>query len=255
MTDELNEQAQRVKRRFEIPVLIAALLVVPVIIIEQRAASEAWLRVANIANWAIWAAFFLEYVTVVSLVDNRWRYTKSAWLDVFIVVVSFPLLPALFAGSRLLRLTRLSRVFRILRLVRLAAILSRGGQTIRRLFRKHGLGYLLALTTLLAAGFGGLFALAEDAGLLDGLWWAIVTITTVGYGDTFPVTALGRVAGIGLMVLGIGFVAILTAAVAAQFVEEEENELGAEIQRLHTRLDRIEQAILDSSGDSGATLL
>jgi voltage-gated potassium channel len=246
---ELNEKASRAKRRFEIPVLVAALLVVPVIIIEQSDPSEAWLGIAVAANWAIWAAFFLEYITVVSLADDRWSYTKSAWLDVFIIVASFPLLPTLFAGSRLLRLTRLSRVFRILRLVRLAAVLTRAGQSVRRLFRKRGLGYLLALTVLLAAGFGGLFAIAEDAGLLDGLWWAIVTITTVGYGDTVPVTGLGRIAGIGLMVLGIGFVVILTAAVAAQFVEDEEAELADEIQGLHARLDRIEQAILERSGD------
>jgi voltage-gated potassium channel len=253
MAGELNESASRAKRRFEAPVLIAALLVVPVIIIEEREPSEAWLQVANVANWAIWAAFFLEYVTVVSLAEDRWSYTKSAWLDVFIIVVSFPLLPALFAISRLLRLTRLSRVFRILRLVRLAAVLSRGGQTVRRLFRKRGLGYLLALTVLLAAGFAALFAIAEDAGLLDGLWWAIQTITTVGYGDTFPVTGLGRIAGIGLMVLGIGFVAILTAAVAAQFVEEEETELTDAIQGLHDRLDRIEKAVLERGVDEGET--
>jgi len=67
MADELNLKAADAKRRFEIPVPIAALLAVPVIIVEQRSTSEAWLHAATIANWAIWGAFFLEYVTVLSL--------------------------------------------------------------------------------------------------------------------------------------------------------------------------------------------
>jgi voltage-gated potassium channel len=243
--DGLNERVRRIQRHFEIPVLIAALLVVPVILIEEQSTSESLLAIATVANWAIWLAFFAEYTTVVSLADDRWAYTKRAWLDVTIIVVSFPLAPALFATSRLLRLTRLTRVFRLLRLVRLATVLSRGGRAARAIFGTHGVGYILILTVLLAIGFGGLFAYAEGQGFVDGIWWALVTLTTVGYGDAYPITGLGRVAGAGLMILGIGFVAILTAAVATRFVEEEEEVLHEEVKRLHTRLDTIEGLLRD----------
>jgi voltage-gated potassium channel len=237
---ELNERARRVQNRFEIPVLVAALLVVPVVLIEERGNSSMLLSAAAIANWAIWAAFLTEYVTVVSMADDRWACTRQAWLDVCIILVSFPLMPALFASTRLMRLTRLSRVFRLLRLARLAAVLSRGGKAARAVFGSHGVGYLLILTGFLAFGFGGLYAYAEGAGFVDGVWWAFVTLTTVGYGDAFPVTALGRFAGVGLMLVGIGFVAVLTAAVAARFVEDEEQDVHGEVLRLHERLDAIE---------------
>lgn len=101
------------------------------------------------------------------------------------------------------------------------------------------------LTVLVALGAGGLFALLEPESRTfgDAVWWAIVTITTIGYGDIYPETALGRIAGVVVMLVGIGFVAILTAAIAAHFVETQEPDLGEEIRRLHERLDRIEKAI------------
>src|SRR5688572_9790989 len=106
----MNERAREVKRRFEIPVLLAALLVVPVIIIEEQATSTAWLGIATVLNWLIWAAFLVEFVSVITVTDDRWAYTREAWLDVVIIGVSFPLLPGVLAGTRLLRLARLTRV-------------------------------------------------------------------------------------------------------------------------------------------------
>lgn len=58
----------------------------------------------------------------------------------------------------------------------------------------------------------------------DGIWWALVTLTTVGYGDTVPATPFARIVGVLLMFVGIGFVAALTATVAARFIEEPTNE-------------------------------
>lgn len=241
----MNEKALEVKRRFEIPVLIAALLVAPVIIIEEQATSTSWLGIATVLNWLIWGAFFVEFVSVISVTDDRWAYARRVWLDVFIIVVSFPLLPGLLASTRLLRLARLTRVLRLLRLIRLAAVITRGTKTIQAIFGKRGVGFAMALTILVVLGAGGLLALLEPrpGGFGDSLWWAVVTITTVGYGDISPTTPLGRIAGVVVMFVGIGFVAILTAAIAAHFVQTEETDLSGEVQRLHDRLDRIEQAI------------
>lgn len=246
----MNERALEIQRRFEVPVLIAALLVVPVIIVEEQATSSIWLGVAYVLNWLIWGAFFAEFVFVFAEADDRGAYTRKAWLDILIIVVSFPLLPAVLASTRLLRLARLTRVLRMLRLVRLASVMTRGTRAVRAIFGKRGVGFAMALTILVALGAGGLFALVEpeSGSFADAIWWAFVTITTVGYGDIYPTTTLGRVAGVVVMLVGIGFVAILTAAIAAHFVESQDDDLSGEIQRLHDRLERIERAI---QGDRG----
>lgn len=252
--DVLNPRAAAARRWFEIPVLVAALLVVPVIFIEQQATSPGWLTVAEIVNWLIWAAFTAEYLVVVSLADQRLAYTRKAWLDVFIIVGSFPLLPELLASMRLVRVLRLGRVLRLLRLIRLAAVVTRGMAATRTIFRKRGLGYVVVMTLLMTLGIGGAFAVLEGSPIADGLWWAIVTVTTVGYGDMFPVTPAGRMAASVLMLLGIGFVALITASIAAHFVEtkgEETPDLMGEIASLHDRLDAIVALLTERAGTSG----
>jgi voltage-gated potassium channel len=247
LEEVVGERAAHARRRFEIPILIAALAVVPVIYFEETATSALAVTVVSLANWAIWAAFAAEFITVATLTQNRWTYTKRAWLDVVVIVVSFPLLPTLLASTRLFRLTRLARVFRILRLIRLAAILSRGGRAASVIFKKRGLGYVILLTLLVALGVGGAFAILEGVAIADGIWWAIVTVTTVGYGDMFPVTTEGRLAAAVLMLLGIGFVAFITASIAAYFVDQGETNVADEVQRIHNRLDQIERLLTDAS--------
>jgi len=79
---------------------------------------------------------------------------------------------------------------------------------------------------------------------VEGLWWALVTLTTVGYGDISSVTAGGRITGALLMIAGIGTLAFITANVAAYFVEGDyKKELREEIQSLHRRLDHLEELL------------
>jgi voltage-gated potassium channel len=61
----------------------------------------------------------------------------------------------------------------------------------------------------------------EFPSVWDGIWWAVVTVTTVGYGDLYPVTVQGRLIGMGVMLLGIGFLSVLTATVASQFIQTD----------------------------------
>lgn len=239
----LSERAWAARQRFEVPVLIAALAVVPVIFIEDRASSTLLLGIAYWANWLIWGIFLAEYVVVVGLTDRRAAYSRKAWLDLFIIVTSFPLLPGLLGATRLFRLARLGRVLRLLRLARLAAVVTRGGVATRVIFRKRGLGYIVVLTALITMGIGGVFAILEDAPVGDSLWWAVVTMTTVGYGDMFPVTAAGRLAAALLMLIGIGFVAMVTATIAASFVESDTSTESEALQRIDSRLDDLEQLV------------
>jgi voltage-gated potassium channel len=77
------------------------------------------------------------------------------------------------------------------------------------------------------------------------MWWAIVTVTTVGYGDSFPQKEAGRVVAIAAMVIGIGFIAALTAAAAERFIRAREAERRADLQdrldEISRRLDEIER--------------
>lgn len=92
----------------------------------------------------------------------------------------------------------------------------------------------------------------------DALWWAIVTVTTVGYGDKYPVSAGGRGVAVILMLVGIGLIGVLTATVASYFVEEKSDQEKAD---LNERLDRIEtmltqlMARTDNVGPGGLVAL
>lgn len=99
------------------------------------------------------------------------------------------------------------------------------------------------------AGFavvtGILHSLFEDQNLGEGLWWALVTLTTVGYGDVGSVTAGGRLTGAALMIVGIGVLAFITANIAAYFVEDDyRSELRRNIEALNQRLDRLEELLV-----------
>jgi voltage-gated potassium channel len=84
-------------------------------------------------------------------------------------------------------------------------------------------------------------------GFSDALWWAIVTVTTVGYGDRFPVSAGGRGVAVVLMLVGIGLIGVLTATVASYFVEQKADEDTAD---LNERLDRMEAMLVKLTQES-----
>jgi voltage-gated potassium channel len=128
--------------------------------------------------------------------------------------------------------------------------------------------YLAGMTTVLAVGSGVLVRFVDRRDfhtLGDGIWWAIVTLATVGYGDIVPTTPWGRVIGSAVIVLGVTFLSFLMATVTSYFVtaqqarstaheselrQEAERESMALLRKLDERLAAIE-AKLDRRQDNG----
>lgn len=233
--------AERMEARLQWPLLVAAVMVIPALAIEQSDTGSTLRAVAVALNWLSWSAFVAEAFLMLRVVDDRGRWLREHPLEVAIIVLTPPFLPASLQAARAFRLLRLLRLFRAVKLLR--RMLSTEGV--------HDAGVLAVLTIL---GGGAAYSSLEKTtasgdplSTWDGVWWAITTVTTVGYGDSYPATTGGRLVAILVMVVGIGFVAILTAAVAERFVsaqreaEAERDDLGAKLDAITERLDVIER--------------
>ena len=165
-------------------------------------------------------------------------------MELFIVIGSIPFVPQGLESSRFLRFVRLPRLLRVLQLFRLAVVVAKFGADIKAIFNSRGLRSIVYATIFLIIFFGFLFFVSEPEveTFSDGIWWALVTITTVGYGDITPYTTLGRIVASSLMILGIGFIATITATVSAYFLSNF-GEKQTTLDDVLIKLEKIENEI------------
>jgi voltage-gated potassium channel len=233
------------EQRFRVPIIVAALLMIPVLILQVVTVhgshlKEPWDTLNEIGDWAIWLTFLAEVLAMLWVVPDRWTWVRSHILDVAIVVLTPPVSPAVLQSLRVLRLLR------VVRLVRFAPVM-------RSVFTIEGVRYAAFLAFVVFLGGAEAFATVENRSLAIGMYWAISTMTTVGYGDVTPHTTAGRIIAAIVMLVGIGFVAVVTGAIAQRFIATEgtvtkgaevisgeEAVTHAKLDDLAARLDRLE---------------
>jgi len=180
-------------------------------------------------SWITWGIFVVDIVVRLALAEERLRYLGRRWYDLLVIVL--PLL----------------RPLRLLRLIPLLSVLNRRAQTgLRGRVAIYVAGGASLLAFVAALAVLDVEQTSPDANISDfgdAIWWAVTTMTTVGYGDHYPVTSVGRVVAFGLMLGGIALLGTVTATMASWLVEsvqaekEQAEDLQAMVQRLEAKID------------------
>lgn len=169
-------------------------------------------------DWFIWIVFVIDYTVRILNSDNNWQYFKDHPLD-FIAILPF---------DQLLRSMRIVRLVRILRLI---MILNRRFSFFDQMLKKYKIDNLIisVVAILFLAALPMRHIEPSFDSYADALWWAIVTMTTVGYGDLYPETTVGRLIASVLMLIGIGIIGLVTGTVASIFTRSKDELLPKEL--------------------------
>ena len=231
--------------KFPMAVLGIAWLVIAIIILTTGVKRTPSIVLVG-TLFVLWAILLVEYVVRLIVTPDRRGYIKRRWVEPATVVV-----PPMQA-------------WHLLGIERMSLLLHEGELRVEAILKHHGLfRVLIAATGILFLGAWLVLLFEENAkgsnihDYPDAVWWAIVTVTTVGYGDRYPVTAGGRAVAAVLMLVGIGLIGVLTATVASVFMQEHTDANRDEIQKGHLDLGQqlsvIGERLTDVERRLGAT--
>ena len=208
---------------FDVLLLLAIMASVTATILNSVECIEtAYGWILNRINWTFTALFTLEYGLRIYCAKQPIRYARSFFGIVDLLAILPTYLNALFPGSRVLDVIRILRLLRIFRVMKMVQYVNDGDLLMNALIasrRKIGI-FLFAVITLVVI-LGSLMFIIEgkDNGFTSipvGIYWAIVTLTTVGYGDISPQTGLGQGLAACIMIIGYSIIAVPTGILSAE---------------------------------------
>ena len=216
-----------VGRAFDIVLILAILGSVAVVMLESIASvREQYADALRAAEWGLTVLFTAEYLLRLAVVDQPSKYARSFFgvIDLLAIVPTY--ISVLIPGAQYLLVVRLLRILRVFRVLKLVEYLDEAHLLItalRHSRRKISI-FLFAVLTLVVI-IGSLMYLVEGeangfTSIPRGIYWAIVTLTTVGYGDISPQTNLGQAFAALVMILGYAIIAVPTGIVTAEITAE-----------------------------------
>lgn len=194
---------------------------------------------------AVCLFFLADFAIRFRRAPSKRAFLRWGWIDLLASIPAYDLL----RWGRLVRVVRIIRVLRAFRSARhVAAVLYRT--------RTRSLALTAILTTFLLITFSAVAVLIFETDAqsnirtpFDALWWAVSTMTTVGYGDTYPVTVEGKIVAMVLMVMGVALFGVLTGLFARLFVEPELKREDADIAALAAEVRLLRQRLNEERGE------
>lgn len=231
--------------------IILAIVVVAILVLETFIDfSESTIQYLQQIDFYILIVFAVDYFTrLIFFAEDKIYFMKNNKADL-VAIIPFSSVFRVARVARLARLGRLARISRMSRLGRLfrvIAVFKKGTNMAKEVFFTNGL-HIVSLITSAVVVFAAVGMYKLEGGITvnsfgDALWWSFVTTTTVGYGYISPVTNAGRVLASVLMLIGIGFVGMLTGTIATYFVNKTEEFVkeDKEIEDIKVRLGNFEE--------------
>ncbi|HFI0634012.1 TPA: potassium channel family protein [Streptococcus suis] len=221
--------------RYDKGMTYLAIVYVFLIVLELIDASIASSSGYNILDWLLWFIFVCDYFANLYYSEDRVEYIQSHVLEL-IAIIPFD---SVFS---FLRLGRLARLFRLVKVARIFALSNRFWDTVNRLLHTNSLSKVLLLNISAVLTASVLLSVIEGQSFFDAVWWSIVTMTTVGYGDIVPQDTISKIIAILLMLVGICTFGMVTSTITRFFSEtERETKLDLLIAKVDEQTELLRQ--------------
>ncbi|MCF6348389.1 MAG: ion transporter [Flavobacteriaceae bacterium] len=224
-------------KSFDIILLITILASIILVMLESvKTIDQKYHTFLNVSEWVITILFSIEYIARIVTVKKPLKYIFSFYGIVDLLSTIPKYLSLIFAGTHALVALRALRLLRIFRILKLARYLGASNNLVTALKASRAkISVFLFAVLIMAVILGTIMYLVEGeengfTNIPKGVYWAIVTLTTVGFGDIAPQTPLGQLIASLVMILGYGIIAIPTGIVGAEYANTSRKEVHTNTQ-------------------------
>ena len=235
--DIIFEADTRAGKAFDISLIALIVFSVTIVMIESLPGRpELFYSRLNILEWVVTIAFLLEYIVRLWVVRRPLKYAFSFFgiIDLLAILPTF--LGLIFVGTHMLVVLRALRLLRVFRVLKLTRYINEASLLWKALIAsRNKIGVFLFTVVILVIILGTLMYIIESddgsgfTSIPISIYWAVVTLTTVGYGDIAPVTALGQtLAGI-VMIMGYAIIAVPTGIVTAELTKKRDEDTTTQV--------------------------
>ena len=209
----------KIGARLEIAISVAVLASIAVMALETFELPADMMKALFALDVALSLLFVAEYILRIALADDKRAYVTS-FFGIIDLIALFPILAPAASSIRVVRLLRVLRIIRLLKIKRYSSALERYRLALKLIAAEAALFSGVAFVFILGFAFL-IYEFEHEAqpdvysNIFDSLWWAVISLTSVGYGDVYPVTAAGRMLTLAMVLTGMGIVAVPTALLAS----------------------------------------
>ncbi|MGL4773574.1 MAG: potassium channel family protein [Clostridium sp.] len=216
---------------------LALVLLFSIMIEMSMELSEESTLIIKYIDLGVWGIYVVDYFYRLHKSENKKEYVRYNKIDL-ITIIPYKVFEIILT---LLGVGNAEMIAKLVKVLRVIVLVGKFGDEIKRVLKQNNFQYIIYITGSTVIIGACLIAIAEDMGFGDALWWSFVTATTVGYGDISPSSTIGRLIAVILMMVGIGFISMLTGNIATFFMERKKQRTSYR----HNVIDDIKEKLDD----------